>query len=145
MRSGRGDWITLVCFFMYFFFLCCYCSLCVCVCVCERLKTSVLDLIVRLEIHCNFNAVTLFSPYCIEEINIWSAAICMHARTDTCTNTPSLFLSHTHTHRHTPVRFGSTKPNKENTTCATAMRWLLIPSSPFDRFSFPRPADRWWQ
>lgn len=41
----------------------------------------------RLEIHCHFNVVTLFSPYCIEEINTRSAAICMHARTETHTNT----------------------------------------------------------
>lgn len=55
--------------------------------------TSVLDLIIHLEILCHFNVVTLFSPYCIEEINRWSAAICIHARTDlhklsiTCTYT----------------------------------------------------------
>ena len=41
----------------------------------------------HLEIRCHFNVVTLFSPYCIEEINTWSAAICMHARTETHTST----------------------------------------------------------
>lgn len=49
---------------------------------CQLSDTSVLDIIMCLEIHCHFNAVTLFSPYCIEEINTQSAAICVHAHTD---------------------------------------------------------------
>lgn len=76
------------------------------------------DLIVHLEIHCHFNVVTLFFPYCIEEIDTWSAAISMRARTETHTNVPS----HTPKGAHRKVTRGSTKPNEENPACATAMR-----------------------
>lgn len=48
---------------------------------CQLSDTSVLDIIMCLEIHCHFNAVTLFSPYCIEEINTPSVAIRAHRLT----------------------------------------------------------------
>lgn len=51
--------------------------------------------------------------------------------------------AHTHTHPHREATCGSTKLNEENPTYAPAMGWLLIPSSPSDRFCFPQTADRW--
>lgn len=52
----------------------------------------------HLEIRCHFNVVALFSPYCIVEIDTWSAAICMHARTETHTNTAVHTWKDTHAH-----------------------------------------------
>lgn len=63
------------------------------------LNTSVLVLIMHLEIHCHFNVVTLFSPYCIEEINTWSGAISMHVHTETHTNSPPRTHRMTHTEK----------------------------------------------
>lgn len=88
MLSGHGDW-NAVCFFNVVVF----CG----GATCELLDTSVLDLIIPLEIHCHFNVVTLFSPYCIEKKSIpgvqpyactrTNTASCPHALAQMCTHT----------------------------------------------------------